>query len=265
MIFRQLTFNITTLKIVAILSVVLLVHPLSLAAAEYKGDEQMFSKLFAFHSKLASQGNLESITQLGLMYERGEGVKKDRKKAIELYQIAADKGYQPAIEYLVNINAKKSNSTAPVNTADRLRVPTPKETSINNTVGSGQKQQDLEDKLEKEQKAAEAARAELEKLRQTKLEQERKQKQLQDEIEQARKAQEKTARERDKAEAARRELELAKKKQPPAAQKQQDAALNQSNKIPPENTSTKSKGDKDSSFSSNPCNTPAAKFMSTCN
>ena len=262
--FWQLIFNISTLKIVVVLGVLLLGYSMSLEAADYKGDEQMFSKLFAFHSKLASQGNLESITQLGLMYERGEGVKKDRKKAIELYQIAADKGYQPAIEYLVNINAKKSNSSAPVNTADRLRVPTPKETASNSS-NPANNQQELEDKLEKQQQEAKAARAELEKLRQTKLEQERKQKQLQDEIEQARKTQEKIARERDKAEAARRELELAKKKQLPAAQKQQDAALNQPNKVQPENTSSKAKDGKDSNFSSNPCNTPAAKFMSTCN
>jgi len=262
MILRQFFIKLTTLKIVVILSVVLLGYSMSLAAAEYTGDEQMFSKLFAFHSKLASQGNLESITQLGLMYERGEGVKKDRKKAIELYQIAADKGYQPAIEYLVNINAKKSNPNAPVNTADRLRVPTPKRDSNGDT--AVQKQQELEDKLEKEQQAAEAARAELEKLRQAKLDQERKQKQLQEEIEKARKAQEKIARERDKAEAARREIELSKKKQNIVSQKQQDAALNQQDKQPA-NANKKGDSSKDSSFSSNPCNTPAAKFMSTCN
>jgi len=259
---RQLNFSRATLKIFAILALVVFLYPVSLIAAEYK-DDQMFHKLFAFHSKLASQGNLESITQLGLMYERGEGVEKSRKKAIELYQLAADKGYQPAIEYLVNINANQANVTDPVTSANKLRVPTPKNDGADNKAVEKQKQ--LEDELEKQQQAAESARAELERLRQAKLEQERKQQKLQEEIEQSRKAQEQIARERDKAEAARREMELTKKKQEADAVKQQEAvAKNQDPKQPAPKDAKPNDSDK-SKFSSNPCNTPAAKFMSTCN
>ncbi len=46
------------------------------------------------------QGDAESQTLLGLKYEMGKGVKKDKQKAIELYTSAAQKGSKRASERL---------------------------------------------------------------------------------------------------------------------------------------------------------------------
>ena len=43
-------------------------------------------------------------TNLGLQYETGQGVPKDLGKAAELYQKAADQGYQPAITNLKRLS-----------------------------------------------------------------------------------------------------------------------------------------------------------------
>lgn len=40
---------------------------------------------------------------LGLMYTNGEGVKADTDKGMSLIQSAAEKGYQPAIDYFKNM------------------------------------------------------------------------------------------------------------------------------------------------------------------
>lgn len=37
-------------------------------------------------------GNVDAMTHLGNLYERGDGVKLDEKKAMQLYRMAADRG-----------------------------------------------------------------------------------------------------------------------------------------------------------------------------
>ena len=98
----------------------------SAVAEELSPDEEMLHKLFEFHSKLATQGNLESVVKLGAMYEHGEGVAKDRKRAIELYRYAADRGNKTAMELIANIESNK-----PTRRSDsiKIKVPTPKNAS----------------------------------------------------------------------------------------------------------------------------------------
>ena len=50
---------------------------------------QSYDKAFALFSEATEQGNTDSRTFLGYMYDEGKGVKKDKKKAFELYQISA--------------------------------------------------------------------------------------------------------------------------------------------------------------------------------
>ena len=203
---------INRLWFLIIVGIALCTSSFSLFGADYTNDDSMMHKLFEFHSKLAKQGNLESITRLGVMYERGEGVTKDRKKAKELYQYAADKGYKPAKELLANINSNKPKSITQINATDTIRVPVARRgITPDNTVISRQKE--LENKLEQQQAAAEAAREELDKLRQTKQEEDEKQQKLLEEIQNVKKAQEQLALERAKAEATRREMEEIRKKQ----------------------------------------------------
>jgi TPR repeat protein len=46
--------------------------------------------------KKAEEGDVEAMTQLGVAYMKGTGVKRDKVKGAELYQKAADKGYDQA-------------------------------------------------------------------------------------------------------------------------------------------------------------------------
>jgi TPR repeat protein len=250
----------------AIAGVVLSVLAMTIASAADRGqtDNSMLRKLVEFHTKMAKQGNLESIVKLGSMYERGEGVSKDRNKAIKLYKLAADQGYKPAQEMLANILANRPNNKRTY-TIDTIRVPVQKHKR--KTQAELQKQRELKLKLEHQKAANAAAHDELERLRQSQLEEQEKQRHLLDEVEKMQKAQQALAQERAKAEAARRELEKLRKMQEQALQKQKELADQQQNQPqqPQEQTQQKQETKKKSTFSSDPCKTPAAKFMSTCN
>lgn len=237
------------------------------AADPAQTDDSMMKKLLEFHTKMAKQGNLESIVKLGTMYERGEGVSKDRNKAIKLYKLAADQGYKPAQEMLANILSNKPNTSKRTYTIDTIRVPIQKN---NNSDREEEALKEKEIQLQLERERTQSAREELEKLRQSQQEELEKQRHLQDEVERVRKAQEALAQERAKAEAARLELERLRKMQEETLRKQQartDQTSKQktteqqvdAKKEPSEST------DEKTTFSSDPCNTPAARFMSTCN
>ena len=50
--------------------------------------------------KAAEQGDASAQSNLGVMYENGEGVAKDYKKAVYWLRKAADQGFAPAKEAL---------------------------------------------------------------------------------------------------------------------------------------------------------------------
>ena len=54
-------------------------------------------------NKLASQGNAQAIYNLGYLTQTGQGTAKDEKKAIQLYEQAASKGY-PVANYVLGKN-----------------------------------------------------------------------------------------------------------------------------------------------------------------
>ena len=55
-----------------------------------------FEKAYALFEKAAKMGNYTAQYNLGLMYEKGNGVKKDPVKAFEFYKKAGEQGYEPA-------------------------------------------------------------------------------------------------------------------------------------------------------------------------
>ena len=65
-----------------------------LAAAAQKGDRAAFQKLLT----LGERGTLSAEFNLGFLYQHGEGVDKDPKKAAEWYQQAAERGH-PSAQY----------------------------------------------------------------------------------------------------------------------------------------------------------------------
>ncbi len=51
-------------------------------------------------NQLASQGNAQALYNLGYLTQTGQGTTKDEKKAIQLYEQAASKGY-PVANYVL--------------------------------------------------------------------------------------------------------------------------------------------------------------------
>ena len=75
---------------------------------EYAGLAKSFDEL----TKAANSGDSEAQHELGLAYFYGEGVKEDKKKAVELFQKSAEKGvvdayYQLAAAYFDGEGTKK--------------------------------------------------------------------------------------------------------------------------------------------------------------
>ncbi len=54
-------------------------------------------------NQLASQGNAQALYNLGYLTQTGQGTTKDEKKAIQLYEQAASKGY-PVANYVLGKN-----------------------------------------------------------------------------------------------------------------------------------------------------------------
>ena len=68
----------------------------------------MAHEVFISHSSLdkpvADQGNASAQINLGLLYEYGQGVPKDSRKAGELFRNAAEQGNQAAIANLKRLS-----------------------------------------------------------------------------------------------------------------------------------------------------------------
>lgn len=75
-------------SLLSILSIVFLSLTLSLPASANPDDWGMVQR-FNKQNELASQGNVKAMYDVGKLYERGRGVKKDISKAAEFFQKAA--------------------------------------------------------------------------------------------------------------------------------------------------------------------------------
>ncbi len=89
---------------------------LGLMYGKGKGVKRDYSKAIQWWGLAAEQGNGKAQTNLGWMYEIGKGVPKDEKKAAHWYQIASSKGISKAKEKL-NSLLNKTNKHLQENTA----------------------------------------------------------------------------------------------------------------------------------------------------
>ncbi len=74
-------------------------------AAYYKGDYATAAQLYKL---AADQGNAEAQNNLGVMYDKGQGVTQNYQEAARLYKLAADQGYARA---QFNLGVLYSNGT----------------------------------------------------------------------------------------------------------------------------------------------------------
>lgn len=63
-------------------------------------NEKKFTQAHQELDKLAKQGNAQAIYNLGYLAQTGQGTKKDEKRAVQLYQQAANKNY-PVASYVL--------------------------------------------------------------------------------------------------------------------------------------------------------------------
>ncbi|MFZ5354587.1 MAG: tetratricopeptide repeat protein [Bacillota bacterium] len=66
-------------------------------------NKRNFAEAYFMFLKAAEQGHVKSQYIVGLMYEKGEGIGRDEKKAIEWYKKAADRGHEEALNKLVRM------------------------------------------------------------------------------------------------------------------------------------------------------------------
>ncbi len=81
-------------------------------------DNEDFKKAYALLTPLAEAENAEAQTKLGVMYVNGQGVERDLNEGLRLIMAAANKGYDKARGYALNVSidiAKTGNTAAMYN------------------------------------------------------------------------------------------------------------------------------------------------------
>ena len=206
--------------------------------------------VFNFQSKLAQQGNAEAQFKLGEMYEEGLGVEQDDGLAKEWYGKAAAQGHVEATNRLSTYDARM------------------KERQGRSTAEQARREAEAREQAQREAEARERARREAEAREQARREAEareraRREAEARERARREAEAREQARRQAEAQERARREAaarEQARRQAEAEAQARQQQAQQQAAEKPAEEPA--GKGDK--AFSTDPCDSPAARFTSTC-
>ena len=103
-------------RLILILLLLCAISPLAGAADQtYEAGKQAYingdyQRAYAILSPLAADGNPEAQKMLGIMYDYGQGVKKDSRKALDWYIKAASQG-QPAVQYQIGAKYFRGDGT----------------------------------------------------------------------------------------------------------------------------------------------------------
>jgi hypothetical protein len=65
-----------------------------------QGTKRDAEKAFEWYQKSADQGYVRAVYKIGFLYHKGEGVKRNNRKAFEWIKRAAEKNYRPSMFYL---------------------------------------------------------------------------------------------------------------------------------------------------------------------
>ena len=71
-----------------------------------KGGKQCYKTAMQYFENAAQQGYTDAHINIGLMYAKGLGVKKDLQKALYWWQLAEDKGHPSAALYVLELKKK---------------------------------------------------------------------------------------------------------------------------------------------------------------
>jgi tetratricopeptide (TPR) repeat protein len=70
-----------------------------------------FATALGFFQPLADQGNADARTNLGVMYEKGQGIARDYRKAVRLYRLAARQG-RPDAQFNLGVMCYEGHGVA---------------------------------------------------------------------------------------------------------------------------------------------------------
>jgi len=216
---------------------------LLLCAATVAAQEDHWQKLFEVNQRFAQAGSKEGQFKLAEMYEQGVGTPVDEAKARHWYDKAAQQGHEEAARRIADwdsyLSARKRQAEAA-------------------------RQAEQRDKAQAAREAAQRADEERARLAQQHAEQERAQKAAAQKRaeQQAAQAKQRRAEEQARAAAQRRaEAKETVRHEPPAAPptpaESPAPAATVAAPAPAEAAAP-------NNFESDPCKTPAARFMSTC-
>jgi hypothetical protein len=253
-------------------------------------DKNIWRGVFIFNSKMANTGDIDAMFRLGELYEEGTGTDQDINEAINWYKTAADNGHSQAkVKYnqlMAKLSTPKKNTRHNISTGNKPQ----QAEQTNSGKADVQKDQELAKAIALERAAAEKARAEAKKEAERARQEAEKVQALLTKL----KAERETAAKQDQA-AETKEVETANKIDQAKVEKTQivppptphkikkqsennsQIAVQQSTKNHLPESSEKSIAEHDSGaaknaksnsetpiFKANPCDSPAARFMSSC-
>lgn len=249
-------------------------------AASQASSDKILTLLYQAQAKLANEGNVASMFLVGTMYEEGTGVDQDTNLALMWYKRAEEAGHPEAASRIRQLTSKDGAAAGGRKSAGKSEPARTRKPSIEEQLeqerdaaerarkeaerlkAEAARVQQLEEQLARQKQEAETARRQAEKARQSE-EQLAKERAIESErvrlqAEKARLLEEQLQRERAEAERVRQEAEKARLASESARGAAGAAAPARSDQT------AKSEQNANGEFKANPCDTPAARFMSTC-
>ncbi len=216
-------------------------------------DDTMVS-LFRFQSQMANSGNVEAMMKLGAMYEEGVGTKQDLDKALKIYRQAQARGAKEAAASIKRVTKEKKYGSVAGNRAVEQRAA---------------RQRAAQEKAIKEKSAREREKAAREKVARDKA---MKKKAARMKVARKKAARdnamrEKAAREKAARDNAMREKVAREKAAHDKAVREQAAKEEADSKKTAQEEAERRKAAAEKAkegFTTDPCDTPAARFMSNC-
>ena len=220
--------------------------------------------LFNFQLRMAQGGNVKAMMKVGEMYENGEGTPRDYGKALEMYRRARAKGEPTAEAAIRRVEAKRRRAagrTSPSSGAagpatSKTRTATPQKRSSQKKPRTESSRKAAQEKARREAAARKAAQ---EKARREAAAREKARREAA-----ARKAAQRKEQARREAAARKAEAERARRK---ASGTASSSPASEDDSAPESATpaeSGKDTADRPKKFSSDPCKTRAARFLSSC-
>ncbi len=214
----------------------------------FAADDPMVS-LFKFQSQMAKTGNVEAMMKLGEMYEDGVGTKQNLDQALKTYRQAWEKGAKGAAVSIKRVEQEKKYGSAAGKRAAEQKLAKEKVAREKVLREKAVREKAVREKLKRDKAAHEKAL--IAKAARNRAIKERA-------------AREKAAREkvrRDKM--ARVKAARIQAAQEQAAQEQAAKEKAATEKAVKEQAARK-RAAKKKTFATDPCHTPAARFISTC-